>query len=222
MDWSDEQIEGQYRFLGRLTRLFSGALTKLGKEGLSAARAACEAKQISASGTLLELRRRTHKTIARVTQQLERLQFNTAISSLMELSNAAAEIDASAVEAQAPLYECLASLAQMLAPFAPHAAEELWAALHAGAVESEKGAPELSLLAWPSADAALVADDVFQIAVQVNGKLRGEVQVPAGASDDEVREAASLDPKVRTWIAGKAIKKVVVIPKRLVNFVVVG
>ena len=223
MDWSDEQIEGQHRFLIRLFRLFHGALAKMGPAGVQRARAALGAGQIgspAAGSPALELRRKTHKTIARVTQQLERLQFNTGISSLMELSNAITELDATKPENHGAVFEGLSSLAQMLSPFAPHAAEELWAALHEGVAASE--IPELSLAAWPVADAALVADDVFQIAVQVNGKLRSEIQVAAGASDDEVREIATHDPRVRTWIAGKTIKKVVVIPKRLVNFVVVG
>ena len=218
MDWSDEQIEGQHRFLFRLFRLFSGAIGKLGPAGLARARAALGAGQIVATGAALELRRKTHKTQARVTQQLERLQFNTGISSLMELANAAAEIDAANPDAQGALFECLWSLAQLLAPFAPHAAEEFWAALHEGA----SAAPELSLAAWPVADPSLVADDVFQIAVQVNGKLRSEVQVGAGASEEEVFEAALHDPKVRAWTSGKTIKKKVYVPKRLVNFVVVG
>jgi leucyl-tRNA synthetase len=214
MDWSDEQVEGQYRFLGRLWRLFLHALPKLdlaSEPGVPA----------HATGAALELRRRTHRTVARVTQQLERLQFNTAISSLMELSNAAQDFLAAAgglpdaaldAGQQAALKECLEVLAQLLAPFAPHLAEELWHEL--------RRTEELSLLAWPHADPALVAEDSYQIAIQVNGKLRGEVQVSASAAEDDIREAAARDPRVAGWLAGKTIKKVVVIPKRLVNFVV--
>jgi len=100
----------------------------------------------------------------------------------------------------------------LLAPFAPHTAEELWRGL--GHTE------ELSRLQWPDADPALVVDDAYQIAVQVNGKLRGEVQVAASANDAEIRDMASRDPKVAGWLQGKTVKKVVVVPKRLVNFVV--
>ena len=195
MDWSDEQVEGQFRFLGRIWRLVQAALPKL-----AASRD---------PGPVSDLRRRTHKTILRVTQQLERLQFNTAISSLMELSNAAAD----STEPGA-LREALEVLVQLIAPFAPHVAEELWREL--GRTD------ELSLLAWPEADPALVVDDAYNIAVQVNGKLRGEVQVGAQASDTEIKETAARDPKVAGWLHGKTIKKVVVIPKRLVNFVVAG
>src|SRR3989440_2487899 len=199
MDWSDEQVEGQFRFLGRLHRLFAAHAARVGGK---------TAHTSEAQGEALELRRKTHKTILRVTQQLERLQFNTAISSLMELSNAASDWSGDA----ASLRECLEVLVQLLSPFAPHIAEELWREL--GRRE------ELALLHWPDADPALVVEDAYQIAVQVNGKLRGEVQVAASADDAEIRETAARDPKVAGWLQGKTIKRVVVIPKRLVNFVV--
>ncbi|HEX9578270.1 MAG TPA: leucine--tRNA ligase, partial [Myxococcales bacterium] len=157
MDWSDEQVEGQHRFLGRVWRLVQGALPKV--------------QDAKAGGPADDLRRRTHKTILRVTQQLERLQFNTAISSLMELSNAAADYQGDA----GVLRECLEVLVQLLSPFAPHIADQLWAEM------GEKG--ELALLHWPEADPALVVDDAYSIAVQVNGKLRGEVQVAATATE---------------------------------------
>jgi leucyl-tRNA synthetase len=199
MDWSDEQVQGQHRFLGRVWRQVHAALPKI-------------AGAIGTGGTD-DLRRRTHKTILRVTQQLERLQFNTAISSLMELSNAAGDWTGEA----SSLRECLEALVQLLAPFAPHVAEELWRELgHAGAEQ------ELVTLHWPEADPLLVVDDAYQIAVQVNGKLRGEVQVAAAAGEAEIRETAARDPKVAGWLQGKTIKKVVVIPKRLVNFVIAG
>jgi leucyl-tRNA synthetase len=194
MDWSDEQVQGQYRFLGRVWRLVQASLPRI------------EGKK--ANGAADELRRRTHKTVLRVTQQLERLQFNTAISSLMELSNAATDWTGD----PASLRECLEVLVQLLSPFAPHIAEELWREL--GRTD------ELSLMHWPEADPALVLDDAYQIAVQVNGKLRGEVQVASSADDAEIRDTAARDPKVAGWLQGKTIKKVVVVPKRLVNFVV--
>ena len=184
------------RFLGRVWRQVQAALPKIaGAKGAEGAD---------------DLRRRTHKTILRVTQQLERLQFNTAISSLMELSNAATEWTGDL----SSLRECLEVLVQLLAPFAPHVANELWFELG----RSE----ELSTLHWPEADPQLVVDDAYQIAVQVNGKLRGEVQVAATAPESEIREVAAKDPKVAGWLHGKHIKKVVVVPRRLVNFVVAG
>jgi leucyl-tRNA synthetase len=194
MDWSDEQVQGQHRFLGRVWRLVQSALPNI--EGKAAGTSADD------------LRRKTHKTILRVTQQLERLQFNTAISSLMELSNAATDWRGDA----GSLRESLEVLVQLLAPFAPHVANELWVAL--GRTD------DLTLLHWPEADPQLVVDDAYQIAVQVNGKLRGEVQVAAAAPDNEIRDTAARDPRIAGWLQGKTVKKVVVIPKRLVNFVV--
>src|SRR5205823_11982106 len=141
---------------------------------------------------------------------LERLQFNTAISSLMELSNAAMDWQGD----PGSLRESQEVLVQLLAPLAPHVAIELWHEL--GRTE------DLTLLHWPEADPQLVVDDAYQIAVQVNGKLRGEVQVAATAGDAEIRDTAARDPKIAGWLQGKNIKKVVVIPKRLVNFVVAG
>jgi leucyl-tRNA synthetase len=195
MDWSDEQVEGQHRFLGRVWRLVHGSLEKV------------RSARTSAEPT--ELRRRTHKTIQRVTQQLERLQFNTAISSLMELSNAAADMPD-----DPGLKETLDTLVQLLSPFAPHVAEELWRELGHG--------EELAISHWPEADPKLISDDAYNIAVQVNGKLRGEVIVAATAGEQEIKDTAASDPKVANWLQGKTIKKVVVIPKRLVNFVVAG
>ncbi|HEY6912563.1 MAG TPA: leucine--tRNA ligase [Myxococcales bacterium] len=197
MDWSDEQVQGQHRFLGRVWRLVQSSLQKI-----------ASADAAGANGAPDDLRRRTHKTILKVTQQLERLQFNTAISSLMELSNAAADWTGDA----GSLRECLEVLVQLLAPFAPHFASELWREM--GRTE------ELAVLHWPEAAPALVVDDAYQIAVQVNGKLRGEVQVAATANEGDIRETAARDPKISGWLQGKTIKKVVVIPKRLVNFVV--
>jgi leucyl-tRNA synthetase len=197
MDWSDEQVQGQHRFLGRVWRLVHASLPKLAGDGAGKAEAGAD-----------DLRRRTHKTILRVTQQLERLQFNTAISSLMELSNACADWQG----ASASLREAIEALVQLLSPFAPHVAEELWRELGHD--------DDLVTHAWPQADPQLVVDDAYQIAVQVNGKLRGEVQVLASAGETEIRETAARDPKVAGWLTGKTVKKVVVIPKRLVNFVV--
>src|SRR5438309_9357690 len=208
MDWSDEQVEGQFRFMGRLWRLFLARAEQVRGKIAHASQA---------QGEALELRRKTHRTIARVTQQVERLQFNTAISSLMELSNAASAFEPKDQGGEAAMAEALETLAQLLAPFAPHMAEELWSTLGHAAKERDE---ELSLRPWPAADLQLIAEETVHIAVQVNGKLRGEVLVPAAAAEEEIRTAAALDPKIRNWIDGKTVKKVVVIPKRLVNFVV--
>jgi leucyl-tRNA synthetase len=163
-----------------------------------------------------DLLRLMHKTIKRVTDDLEGMRFNTMIAALMEYSNGLARARERGVE-PAVWEEAVDTLLLLVAPSGPHMAEELWAALGHSATERED---ELSLRPWPVADLQLTAEETVHIAVQVNGKLRGEVLVPAAAAEEEIRTAAALDPKIRNWIDGKTVKKVVVIPKRLVNFVV--
>jgi len=208
IDWSDEQVDGLFRFLTRVWRLFHS-------------RQACfqapEAALADAAGPWLELRRRTHRTIKKVTESFEvGLKFNTGIAALMELMNELTSLDPRAPAEQAAVREALLAMATMLAPFAPHAAEELW---HEVLGPSSRD----RLLAdspWPAYDAALTVADTVTIAVQVNGKLRGEVQVAAVAPEAEVRALAEADEKVQSHLAGKAVRKVVYVPKRLINFVV--
>jgi leucyl-tRNA synthetase len=208
IDWSDEQVDGLFRFLGRVWRLFHA------RQEMFGAPAAALAK---AQGEALELRRRTHRTIKRVTESFEgEMKFNTGIAALMELVNALQALEPRSDPERAAVREALVALATLLSPFAPHAAEELWhEVMGAGARER--------LLAeepWPAFDPALVASDTVTIAVQVNGKLRGEVVAAVSAGEAEVRALAEADEKVKAHLAGKAVRKVVFVPKRLVNFVV--
>ncbi len=145
------------------------------------------------------------RTVAAVTDDLERLSFNTAISRLMEFTNAftAQEVrPKSAMEA----------FALLLAPMAPHVAEELWQIL--GHDDSLAYAP------WPAYDPALLKDDEVEIPVQINGKLRGRVIVPADATREQIEAAARGDEKIAALVEGKTIRKVVVVPGKLINFVV--
>jgi leucyl-tRNA synthetase len=208
IDWSDEQVEGLFRFLGRVWRIFHAR-----QDCFSAPPAAAA----GASGSFLELRRRTHRTVKRVTEGFEAdLKFNTGIAALMELVNALYAAEPATEADRAAVREALLALAALLAPFAPHAAEELWHAVVGLAAEGRLLAEE----PWPTYDPALVAADTVTIAVQVNGKLRGEVQVAVAATEPEVRALAEADEKVRLHLAGKAVRKVVFVPKRLINFVV--
>ena len=210
IDWSDEQVEGLFRFLARVWRIFVARQECFGAD-LAAAK--------GAAGPFLELRRRTHRTLKKVTEAFEGdLKFNTAIAALMELVNELYALEPKQEAERAAVKEALDALAQLLAPFAPHAAEELWHELHGAAVKDRLVASE----PWPAFDPALVAADVVTIAVQVNGKLRGEVQAPAAAGEAEVRALAEADKGVASHLAGKSIRKVVFVPKRLVNFVVGG
>ncbi len=229
IDWSDEQVEGLFRFLARVWRIF------VAREACFGAPAAALGQ---AGGEALELRRRTHRTIQRVTGSFEAraqvqpdeagseraggqpgmadLKFNTGIAALMELVNALYAFEPASDADRAAVREALVAVATLLAPFAPHVAEELWHAVLGAAAEGRLLAEE----PWPAFDAALCAADVVTVAVQVNGKLRGEVQAPVAAGEAEVRALAEALDKVQAHLAGKIVRKVVFVPKRLVNFVV--
>jgi leucyl-tRNA synthetase len=221
IDWSDEQVEGLFRFLARVWRIFH-------------AREECfrvdPALAAGATGPFLELRRRTHRTIQKVTGGLEGdLKFNTGIAALMELVNELyalepghpsgpdeARAGGAADAERAAVREALVAVATLLAPFAPHVAEELWHEVMGPQARARLLADE----PWPAFDPALVAADTVTIAVQVNGKLRGEVRAPAEADAAEVRALAEAESKVQSHLAGKVVRKVVFVPKRLINFVV--
>jgi leucyl-tRNA synthetase len=144
------------------------------------------------------------------------LKFNTGIAALMELTNALYAFEPKSDPDRAAVREALVAMAALLAPFAPHAAEELWHEVLGAPVRDRLLASE----PWPGFDPALVAADVVTIAVQVNGKLRGEVQAAVSAGEAEVRAMAEAEERVKAHLAGKTIRKVVFVPKRLMNFVV--
>src|SRR5713226_6904738 len=202
-DWSDEQVEGAHRFLKRVWAL---ALQhqSLAKVALPSGRVA---------GTALEIRRAAHKCVKRVGEAIERLSFNTAIAGIMELANALYAAGTPQTEAEkGAMAEALRMLLLIISPFAPHLAEEIW---------SSYGYPGLvAAQPWHSFDPAMVVDDILPYAVQVNGKLRAEIRVPAESGEAEVRVAAEGDEKVRSSLAGKNVRKVVFVPRRLINFVV--
>jgi leucyl-tRNA synthetase len=159
----------------------------------------------------VELRRKVHQTIHKVTRDIEdRLQMNTAVAALMELYNEIARLEAPvAASAPAVLREALESLLLLLSPFSPHVCEELWARLgHADG---------LVRAAWPVADEAALREDSVELAVQVNGKVRARVTLSRGAAEAETRAAAL--GAVAQWTAGKEIAKVMVVPDRLVSVV---
>jgi leucyl-tRNA synthetase len=208
IDWSDEQVEGLFRFLGRVWRIYHARQDCFGADGAALGQAA---------GEFLELRRRTHRTIQRVTEAFEKeLKFNTGIAALMELVNALYACEPRSDADRAAVRESLAALATLLAPFAPHAAEELWHEVMGPAARERLLADE----PWPSFDPALVAAETVTIAIQVNGKLRGEVQAPIAAAEDEVRALAEAEERVQAHLAGKTVRKVIFVPRRLINFVV--
>ena len=191
--WSTRSVEGVHRFLARAYRLMVD-----GESGALAARIADE------EATPEQLRA-LHATIKKVTEDIEGLRFNTAISAMMEFVNAATKWE----HVPTPVAE---SFVLLLAPFAPHVAEELWQILGHG--ESLTYAP------WPEHDESLLVSDTKEIAVQVNGKVRGTATVAADASKEAVLEAAKAIENVQRHLEGKTIRKEIVVPGRLVNLVV--
>ena len=208
MEWSESGIEGPHRFLQRVWRLVDRHAEAFARE-----------PRVPLSGELpsaaKELRRKLHQTVDRVTRDIEeRIQLNTAVAALMELVNEIyrVEADVAAGPARAALREALETLVLLLNPFTPHVCEELWARL--GHAESLVRQP------WPIFDAAAAREDAVELAVQVNGKVRGRVVVAREAGEDQIRAQALAEPRVAEHLLGKQIVKFVVVPGRLVSMVV--
>ncbi|HTF44489.1 MAG TPA: leucine--tRNA ligase, partial [Terriglobales bacterium] len=201
LDWQDTGIEGIQRFLGRVYRFIarhSAARDPKPTAPSAASRATPEARQVQ---------RKLHQTIKRVTDDFRgRWHFNTCIAATMELVN-----DLYRLEEHVPaslLAEVQRNLALLLAPFAPYLAQELWEML------GEKG--NILRASWPKYDPALAKEDEIEIPVQINGKLRGLVRVPADATEEVLRASALADEKIQAAIAGRQIVKVIVVPGKLV------
>jgi leucyl-tRNA synthetase len=202
-DWSDEGVEGVHRFLGRLWRLGVDVAADMGEPG--PALGPLEAPQ----GDDLELMRKAHWAIDKVTNDMAgRFAFNTAIAAVMELVNECYR-RRNKVQA-ATLHFATATAASLIFPFAPHCGAEVYEALTGERVWEQP---------WPDADPALLERDTVELVVQVNGKLRDRVQAPAAASREEL-EALARTPRLEAQVDGKEVVKVVVVPGKLVNFVV--
>jgi leucyl-tRNA synthetase len=239
--WSTKGVEGVYRFLGRVWRLFvdeqsetefEQALTaepQRGRELLAVIRRAPGIADCPPTAAQLKV---LHACIKKVTEDLDGLRFNTAIAALMVFINEAMTWEAKPVAV-------LRDFLVLLHPFAPHLAEELWSLLFAAGV-SESGparslpaggpspaggaagapaVPPLSYAPWPKFDPALLVEDTLEIPVQINGKLRDVITVPANASQADLEAAARASGKVKPFLEGKTVRKVIVLPKKLVNIV---
>jgi leucyl-tRNA synthetase len=206
IDWNDDAVEGQFRFLARVWRLVAGRIEEV--QGVSAAEGGDGLDDASR-----EVWRTIHKTIAAVSRDIgERLMLNTAIARIMELTTALVGFEPQDDAGRGVLRLGFETLATLLHPYAPHLTEELWSRLgHEGFLMDRP---------WPAHDPAAVVEDTVTLAVQVNGKLRGSVAVAAGASKEAALEAARAEPNVARHLEGKTVRKEIVVPGRLVNFVV--
>ena len=205
LEWSDQGVEGAFRFLNRVWRIvahFEDAI----KEGID------DYDHSTLTAEEKSLRRTLHQTIKKVTEDVgERFMFNTAISAVMELVNAFYAFQEKAVH-PGLVRELSFALVKMLAPFAPHITEELWSRMEGkGSVHDAR---------WPKFDRAAIVEDEVEIVLQINGKVRDKLTVPANIEPQEMEKLALAQPKVVELTAGKTVVKVICVPKKLVNIVV--
>lgn len=204
LDWTDSGVDGAWRYVNRLWRMIDGAdISDWSTEGN-------RPDDLGDPGA--EIERQTHKTIAAVTKDIEAFHFNKAVARVRELSNAIEGTDLSDPGTRWAFVFAAKTVIKLIAPMMPHLAEELW--------HKTGGEGLVADAAWPEADPALLVEESVTIAVQVNGKVRGTIDVAKDAAEDSVREQALGVENVASFIGGKDIRKVIVVPNRIVNIVV--
>jgi leucyl-tRNA synthetase len=204
LEWSDEGVQGAFRFMKKLWRavfehVSNGLTDKLDVAQLNNAQK--------------DMRRLVHQALSKVTDDIQRRRiFNTAIAAVMELMNSLTKFNDTSPQGRAVTQEALEMVVLMLSPIIPHACHALWNELgHAGAIIDQP---------WPKVDAQALTQDTIEIVVQVNGKLRGRVNIAAKATEAEARGAALNDENVSKWIEGKEVRKFVYVPGKLINIVI--
>jgi leucyl-tRNA synthetase len=210
LEWSDEGVQGQFRFLRRLWKAVYDHIGELPAPRLDLRSAGAKP---TLSEAARELRRTAYQTLAKVTADIGRRRtFNTAIAAVMELLNAVGHFQERDDAARAVRHEALELAVLMLSPIVPHVCHSLWHALgHSGAVIDER---------WPEADPAALRQSTVEVVVQVNGKLRARLALPAGAARELAIEAALAEPAVQRFVAGKSVRKAIHVPDKLLNLVV--
>jgi len=209
LEWNDRAIEGSWRFLNRAWNLFEMCTQTSGLDKDTLGEDSEEAKDLSY---------KTHTTIKKVTEDIERdFHFNTAISSIMELVNHMLSTNQVNSEKSQKLHgptvqKAIEAIILLIAPFAPHLAEEFWKRL------AKKGS--VFEQSWPRYDPEAIKKEIASLVVQINGKVRSKVDVPTDATDEKIKEIVFLDEKVQKWIKDKSIKKVIVVPGKIVNIVI--
>jgi len=207
LEWTETGIEGIWRYVNRLWRMASEPPAPLPPPGT--------AMPAALPPALAGLRRTIHRTIAAVTDDLDKFRFNRAVARIRELTNAVEDVPPPLFETEAAapavLREALETLARLLGPMMPHLAEEMWETLGGEGLLVEQS--------WPAADPELARDEQVTIAVQVNGKLRGTLEFPRDAASGTVESAALQLPQVARWLDGRPPRKVIVVPNRVVSIV---
>lgn len=207
LEWSDQGVEGSFRFLNRIWRIVQAFEAVLAQK-------VTEYDHSNLSEADKDLRRVLHSSIKKVTNDIEtRFNFNTAISTMMELVNALYAYKEAAKEPNAGLiYEAISDLIKMMSPFVPHITEELWR----GAIDANSSVHEQS---WPECDEEALKVDNVEIVLQVNGKVRGRLTVPAEVTKEELEKIAMADANVQAHIGDATVRKIICVPGRLVNIV---
>jgi leucyl-tRNA synthetase len=218
--WNTKGVEGVYRFLGRVWRLFVDEKAETAFEQAETTTKEPSSQElldlILLDGAITDVAatpaqlKALHACIKKVTEDLDGMRFNTAISAMMVFIN-------EAMTWQNKPLSVMKSFLQLLAPFAPHIAEELWARLHS---TFGQAATSLAYAPWPKFDPALLVESEIELPVQVNGKFRDTIKVAVDADNVAIEAAAKASEKVQQFIAGKTIKKVIFVPKRMVNLIV--
>ena len=203
LEWAETGIEEIWRYVNRLWRMVNEPPVPLPPSG----------RRISSflSAEVATVRRATHKTIAAITDDLDKFRFNRAVARIRELTNALEELPVGAPAAEYAFREGLETLAKLLGPMMPHLAEEMW--------ETLGGSGLLADQPWPEADPDLTRDEHVTIAVQVNGKLRGTLEMARDRDAQSVESIALALPQVARWLEGNPPRKIIVVPNRIVNIV---
>ncbi|MBP2311589.1 leucine--tRNA ligase [Azospirillum soli] len=204
LEWTEAGIDGAWRYINRLWRMITEVPVELPPVG------AAKPDAISEKGEAA--RRLVHKTIAGVSEDLDKFRFNKAVARVRELSNALAELDGKGTGEAWVLREGYETIVRLVGPMMPHLGEELWAQLGHTTLLADQP--------WPEADAALVVEDTVTIPVQVNGKLRATLELPRDMAKDAAEQAALADANVQRALEGKPVRKIVVVPNRVINVVV--
>ena len=203
LEWNDTAVEGSFRFLKRLWKLATQVINTESPQ--------FDVNQVTDAQK--DIRRKIHETIHKVNDDIgRRYTFNTAIAAIMELMNAINKDEDNSDNGKAIARESLETIVCLLSPIVPHVTEVIWRQL--GHAEMVVDAP------WPVADENIMSKETIKLVIQVNGKKRSEISVNTGADDETIRTAATQDEHVQRFIEGKEIRKIIIVPGRLVNIVI--
>jgi leucyl-tRNA synthetase len=212
LEWSDQGVEGSFRFLNRTWRIIIDYLDDIRDVE------ACKDQQEDLEDELKNLRRKTHQTIRKVTSDIEdRFHFNTAISAVMELVNMLYQVnrpEKKDKKALAIIRETVEAVILLLSPIVPHLTQELWVMLG--------NDQNLAEAAWPAYDQAVASEEQITIVIQINGKVRSRMTVPVDEEVDKIKALAMADEKIAKMLTGKEVLKEIYVPQKLVNIVVKG